>query len=45
MNTEEIKKYFKEKNALNSIGHAYLFSNTIYENIESAIEFILCSII
>ncbi len=45
MKTEEIKKYFEEKDSLNSIGHAYLFSNTNYENIESAIEYILHSII
>lgn len=45
MNIEEIKKYFKEKSNSSSIGHAYLFSNTNYENIKSVIEFVLCSII
>ena len=45
MNIEKIKQYFEEKSISNSIGHAYMFSNTNYENIKKAIEYILCSII
>ena len=45
MNTEKIKNYFTEKEKLDSIGHAYLFSNTNYENIVNVIEYILCSLI
>lgn len=45
MKIEEIKNYFEERESLNSIGHAYLFSNTNYENIKSAIEYVLNSII
>lgn len=45
MNIENIKKYFTDKENSNSIGHAYLFSNTNYESIIIAIEYILSSII
>ena len=40
MNIKELKKYFDEKSSLNSIGHAYMFSNTRYENIKELIEYV-----
>ncbi len=45
MSEEEIKKYFNERKNSNSVGHAYLFSNTSYEELENTIKYILCSII
>lgn len=45
MKAEDIKKYFEKRKEINSIGHAYLFFNVKYENIERLIEYILRSII
>jgi DNA polymerase III delta prime subunit len=45
MNIEEIIKYFEERESLNSIGHAYLFSNVDYENIKDTLKNIICSVI
>lgn len=42
MNIQDLKKYFDERLITNSIGHAYLFSNIIYENMQEFIEYI-CS--
>ena len=38
MKANELKKYFSEKKKNNAIGHAYLFSNVNYEDIEETIK-------
>jgi DNA polymerase III delta prime subunit len=45
MDTQDLKKYFDERLQSNSIGHAYLFSNTEYENIKDFIEYICNAIL
>lgn len=41
MGSEMIEKYFENLNSINSIGHAFLFSNSDYNDINSCIEGIL----
>ena len=38
MNSKELEKYFSKMKKNNTIGHAYLFSNVKYENIEEIIK-------